>query len=229
MEDIRKPVSGPVEVNKKKRKRTHKEVEIVPNKLLKTTDTRLETPPEDPHAADDEEQARDKVKYNEERAKLIFLIRAYQSKFAEITRDVLHGIELTELSKVDAEKLLYEIRQEVCCKNGLSIGEDIGGFVLEALEGFLLMLTPINCKGLSNLAKDPKFVGLMDEMSLEMINFTYTKPVFRAALLVGKTTWMLHKINTEADAHGMATVEERMALQNQFNQVVANNATTQRQ
>lgn len=131
---------------------------------------------------------------------ITMLLERYRSEFPGAAGPILGGKDLAKLPPKTAQALLGEVRMAVANKNMGTINQFGAQTALELLEGFMLTSTSIKCKGLGQLGRDPAFMDIIKEMSLESTNLIYVAPQYRAAFHILRTIYFLHQTNSEMEA-----------------------------
>jgi hypothetical protein len=148
---------------------------------------------ERPLVEEEEEQiSKKEEKQLVERRKLILKLRTYLSAFPDILKSVIGQHDLEKLSLKELRGVLLDVKFTVACKNTCKVNTWGAEGLLALLEGFLEAFTPIRAQGLHTLASDPDFIDVIKEITLEHMDFVYSRPEMRALFLICNKLCTLH-------------------------------------
>lgn len=141
---------------------------------------------------EEEEMSKEEEKQVLERRRLILKLRAYLSAFPEVLKPVLGNQDLEKITLKELKGLLLDVKFTVACKNMCKVNTWSAEGLLSILEGFLEAFTPIRAQGLHTLALDPDFIDVVKEITLEHMDFMYSRPELRALFLICNKLCTLH-------------------------------------
>jgi hypothetical protein len=146
---------------------------------------------------EEEEEEEEQVTTKEEkqvlnRRRQILKLRSYQAAFPELLKPILAPHDLEKLSTRELKQLLVDVKFTVACKNTCKVNTWGAEGALALLEGLLQTFTPIRAEGLHMLASDPDFMDIIKEITLDHMDFVYSRPEIRALFLICNKLCTIH-------------------------------------
>jgi len=132
------------------------------------------------------------------RRKKIQKIEAWFATFPGKLEKLRANVDLENMTEIQLDTLLLEIKQIMGSNGGGAIGEMVPLAGLTLYEAFMVKLG-INAQGISNLAFDQNFSQACKEVMLEYSDMTYIPPHYRILFYLANATYALHEKNSTSD------------------------------
>lgn len=130
-----------------------------------------------------------------DRRKTILKIKRYLLEFEKNLQE-FQNKNLEGMANNQLEELLNEIRFTVSCRNVNTIALRAFKMMITNIEFLCCNYTTIRCQGLSAIANDQDLLDTVKECSLENMEFTYVKPIYRILYAVIQAMLTLHVMNS---------------------------------
>jgi hypothetical protein len=150
--------------------------------------------------SDDEQEPLKRTKLA--RRELLFILGQCRQRetFRKAYREIVGKRKVHKMSDEDLATAIEEIKFEVGATNSSIINDWTMKTVCAGVERMAVEIFALKCEGMAAMSiKDPEFLAIWDELSLEYMHLCTINPKWKALMYFAKTTYLTHHMNKKLE------------------------------